>query len=226
MVTINDISKSYGDVKVLSDLSSTFNNGEIIGLLGINGAGKSTLMKILAGVIHPDEGHINIFGKDLEKEPLSAKKKTGYLSEDNPLYNDMYVLEYLEYVARIFNVGKDHVMEMIEKTGLQNEYKKKIGGLSRGNRQRVGIAQAMLHNPRFLILDEAPSGLDPIQRDSVNRLIMEQHKNRITLLSTHILQDVHEICTRFIIIHKGKIVSDLLTESVESVGKIFFELTK
>lgn len=226
IVKAEGISKTYGSLNALTDVSFTLNEGEIVGLLGVNGAGKSTLMKILCGILEPDKGTVEIFGKNFKDNPLAAKKKIGYLSEDNPLYDDMYVREYLDYVAGIYHADKMTVTGIIEKTGLENEHRKKIGTLSRGNRQRVGIAQALIHQPKFLILDEAASGLDPNQRESLNKLIVEQAQDKIVLLSTHVLQDVRDICSRFIVIDKGKLVTDKQTDEVESVEETFFTLTR
>ncbi len=199
--------------------------GNIIGLLGVNGAGKSTLMKILSGIISPDEGSVSFFGKDLLSHSLEIKQQTGYLSEDNPLYDDMYVREYLEYVSGIYKAGKDRVNYVIEKTGLKKEYKKKIKDLSRGNRQRVGIAQALINDPVFLILDEATSGLDPNQRESLNNLFLELSKDKIILFSTHILQEVKDICSGFILLDKGKLVADYEINQIDSVEDLFHTST-
>jgi ABC-2 type transport system ATP-binding protein len=199
--------------------------GEIIGLLGVNGAGKSTLMKILSGIIPPDSGQVTFFGKELSADALDIKKQTGYLSEDNPLYEDMYVKEYLEYVAGIYKADKHFVLRIIEQTGLQTEYKKKIKALSKGNRQRVGIAQALIGDPVFLILDEATSGLDPNQRESLNKLFVELSANKIILFSTHILQEVRDICTRLILLNKGELVVDKQITEIESVEQTFHTLT-
>lgn len=226
MIKVENISKSYGSRQALSDVSFTLNRGEVVALLGVNGAGKSTLMKILSGILQPDKGTVDIFGKNYTENPLAAKKKIGYLSEDNPLYDDMYVREYLDYVAGIYHVDKAAIPALIEQVGLKDEYRKKIGTLSKGNRQRVGVAQALIHNPPFLILDEAASGLDPNQRESLNQLIAGQSEDKIILLSTHILQGVRDICTRFIVIDKGRLVSDKQIGEVDSVEETFFALTK
>lgn len=226
MIKVQHVSKSYGNVKALTDISFELNVGEVVALLGVNGAGKSTLMKILCGILSLDEGKIDLFGKDPQIQPLAAKKKVGYLSEDNPLYDEMYVREYLEYVAGIYHVDKMTIPSIILRTGLEDEQRKKISALSKGNRQRLGIAQSLLHNPRFLILDEAASGLDPNQRESLNEMILEESKDKIILLSTHILQDVRDICSRFILIDKGRIVADAPVNKVESIEETFFALTQ
>lgn len=225
MIQLEHISKNYGLQPALSDVSFCMQKGEIIGLLGVNGAGKSTLMKILSGIIIPDKGNITFWGEDFSSNSLNIKQQIGYLSEDNPLYEDMYVKEYLEYVAGIYKVGKENVSRVIELTGLQNEYRKKIKALSKGNRQRVGIAQALIHDPRFLILDEATSGLDPNQRESLNNLFIELSKDKIILFSTHILQEVKEICSRLILLDKSKLIVDKHIAEVGSIETVFHTLT-
>lgn len=225
MIQIEHISKKYGQFPALTDTSFSMQKGEIIGLLGVNGAGKSTLMKILSGIISPDSGKISFFGKDFFSDTLNIKKQTGYLSEDNPLYEDMYVREYLEYVTGIYNADKRNIPDIIDRTGLDKEYKKKIKTLSKGNRQRVGIAQALINDPVFLILDEASSGLDPNQKESLNNLFIELSKDKIILFSTHILQEVKEICTRLILLDAGKLLVDKKIAEIESVEQIFHTLT-
>jgi ABC-2 type transport system ATP-binding protein len=208
----------------LSDVSFSIQKGEIAGLLGVNGAGKSTLMKILSGIVRPDKGKVSFFGKDLFTDSLEIKKQTGYLSEDNPLYDDMYVREYLEYVRGIYKSDRQRVDEVIESAGLRNEYKKKIKELSKGNRQRVGIAQALINDPVFLILDEATSGLDPNQRENLNNLFIELSKEKIILFSTHILHEVKDICSRIILLDKGNLVADKQVSEIDSTENIFHEL--
>ncbi len=224
-ISIEHISKSYGSEVALSDISFSLRKGEIVGLLGVNGAGKSTLMKILSGIIHPNAGRVTFSEQEFSTDSLALKKQIGYLSEDNPLYEDMYVKEYLEYVRGIYDVDKLRVVEVIEKTGLQKEYKKKIRDLSKGNRQRVGIAQALINDPLFLILDEATSGLDPNQRESLNRLLIELSIDKIILFSTHILQDVKDICSRFILLNKGTLIADKKIDDIDSIENIFHTLT-
>lgn len=224
-ISIEHISKSYGSEVALSDISFSLRKGEIVGLLGVNGAGKSTLMKILSGIIHPNAGRVTFSEQEFSTDSLALKKQIGYLSEDNPLYEDMYVKEYLEYVGGIYDVDKLRVVEVIEKTGLQKEYKKKIRDLSKGNRQRVGIAQALINDPLFLILDEATSGLDPNQRESLNRLLIELSIDKIILFSTHILQDVKDICSRFILLNKGTLIADKKIDDIDSIENIFHTLT-
>lgn len=224
LITADNISKRYGNLNALSNVSFSLNKGEIIGLLGVNGAGKSTLMKTLSGIISPDKGSVHIQGHALSSEPLIVKKMIGYLSEDNPLYEDMYVREYLEYIRGIYNQPKDRVGDVIELTGLKNEYKKMIRTLSKGNRQRVGIAQALINDPDFLILDEATSGLDPKQREKLNNLLKELSINKVILFSTHILQEVKELCTRVILLDKGNIVLDKNIVEINSIEDIFHTL--
>ena len=225
MIQIEHISKTYGNQVALSDVNFSIQKSDIVGLLGVNGAGKSTLMKILAGGILADKGRVTFSGEDILSNPLAVKKRIGYLSEDNPLYEDMYVKEYLEYVAGIYKVGHDAVSRVIEETGLEREYKKKIKALSKGNRQRVGIAQALVHNPEFLILDEATSGLDPNQRESLNALFKELSKDKMILFSTHILFDVKSICSRVIFLDKGKLLIDKNIDEIDSIENTFHTLT-
>lgn len=223
MIQIENISKHYGQLKALSDVSFSMTTGEVVGLLGVNGAGKSTLMKILSGIITPDTGKVTFFGKDLLTGALDIKAQIGYLSEDNPLYDDMYVREYLDYVRGIYHADTSKIEEVIEHTGLKNEYKKKISNLSKGNRQRVGIAQALINDPTFLILDEATVGLDPSQRDSLNRLFLDLSKDKIILFSTHILSEVKEICSRFVLLDEGRLISDRQISDIDSVESLFRE---
>lgn len=225
MIQISHISKHYGQQIALSDVSLSLNEGEIVGLLGVNGAGKSTLMKILAGIIEPSQGEISFWGESFTIDSIAAKRKIGYLSEDNPLYEDMYVKEYLAYVAGIYKSEKERVNQVIEQLGLKNEYKKKIKYLSKGNRQRVGIAQALINNPKFLILDEATAGLDPNQRNSLSNVLLELSTETIILFSTHILQDVKDICSRFILLDKGKLIADETVSQIESIEHTFHILT-
>lgn len=225
MIKVDHISKSYKDQVALSDVSFSIHKGEIVGLLGVNGAGKSTLMKILTGIVLPDSGDVSIFCNTHQKNSSEIKKSIGYLSEDNPLYEDMYVKEYLTYIADIYKADRKKISSVIEKTGLGNEFKKKIKTLSKGNRQRVGVAQALIHNPSFLILDEPTTGLDPNQRESLNKLFVQESEDKITLFSTHILSEVKEICTRFILLDKGKIIIDEKIENIDSIEELFHKLT-
>ncbi|HVF95766.1 MAG TPA: ATP-binding cassette domain-containing protein, partial [Flavisolibacter sp.] len=184
--------------------------GEIVGFLGPNGAGKSTTMKMITGYVSPDTGDVSVSGIDVTKEPLAAKKKIGYLPESNALYYDMYVKEYLDFIADIHRLSnrRSAISNAIEQVGLTKEKSKKLGQLSKGYKQRVGLAAALLHNPEVLILDEPTSGLDPNQIIEIRNVIKEQGKNKLVLFSSHILQEVEAICDRVIIINKGKIVAD------------------
>ncbi|MBB4036486.1 ABC-2 type transport system ATP-binding protein [Dysgonomonas hofstadii] len=225
MIQIEHISKKYGEYTALSDISFSMQKGKIVGLLGVNGAGKSTLMKILSGILLPDSGQVSFFGENLLNDSLDIKKQIGYLSEDNPLYEDMYVREYLDYISSIYKSGKERVAYVIEQTGLTKEYKKKIKDLSKGNRQRVGIAQSLINNPVFLILDEATSGLDPNQRETLNNLFVELSKDKIILFSTHTLQEVKDICSSFVLLDKGKLVANYEIDQIDSVEELFHTLT-
>lgn len=210
-VQISHLTKLYGSQRAVDEISFEARKGEVLGFLGPNGAGKSTTMKIITGFLPQSEGTVTVCGKDVQQEPLEVKKRVGYLPESNPLYYDMYVREYLEFVARVHQLGaktKERINEMLEVTGLSPESKKKIGQLSKGYKQRVGIAQAMLHNPEVLILDEPTAGLDPNQLLEVRNLIHSLGKEKTVLLSTHIMQEVEAICDRVIIINKGKLVAD------------------
>lgn len=225
MIQIENISKSYKDIKALSDITFTLQKGDIVGLLGANGAGKSTLMKILSGLIPADDGEVVIYGQDVKTMSVKLKKAIGFLSEDNPLYDHMYVKEYLSFVANLYGKGEKEAREILEKVGLENEYKKKIKTLSKGNRQRVGIAQVLVQDPDFIILDEPTAGLDPNQRDKLNALFVELSKEKIMLFSTHILQDVKDICSRIILMNKGRIVKDENIKHIDSIENIFRRLT-
>ncbi len=210
-VHVSHLTKLYGTQCVLDDISFEAQKGQVLGFLGPNGAGKTTTMKIITGFIPQNEGKAMVCGHDTEKEPMEAKKRVGYLPESNPLYHDMYVREYLEFVARVHGLGnktQSRIKEMIEVTGLSSESKKKIGQLSKGYRQRVGLAQAMLHDPEVLILDEPTAGLDPNQLLEIRGLIKSLGKEKTVILSTHIMQEVEAICDRVIIISKGKLVAD------------------
>ncbi len=210
-ITVEHLYKSYGKQLVLNDISFSIKSGEIVGFLGNNGAGKSTTMKIITGYLNADSGHVDVCGVDVAKNPLEAHRRIGYLPEHNPIYPDMYVREYLRFVAGLYKIGKganERVDEMIERTGLTREYKKKIGMLSKGYRQRVGLAQALIPNPDVLILDEPTTGLDPNQIDEVRELIKEVGREKTVMLSTHIMQEVSAICDRIIIINQGKVAVD------------------
>ncbi len=209
-IQVEHLSKLYKQQKAIDDLNFNINSGEIVGFLGPNGAGKTTTMKILTGYIPPSSGKAFVNGLDVEENAIEVRKLIGYLPEHNPLYTDMYVKEYLEFVASIYKLSnkKQRVDDMIELTGLTLERHKKIGQLSKGYRQRVGLAQAIIHNPKVLILDEPTSGLDPNQIAEIRNLITNIGKEKTVLLSTHIMQEVEAMCTRVMIINKGVIVAN------------------
>lgn len=209
-IVVENISKFYGSQKALDDVSFKVERGTVCGFLGPNGAGKSTMMKILTCFIPPSSGNATVCNHNTSMDSIEVRKKVGYLPEHNPLYPEMYVKEYLEFCAAIYHTSnlKQRVDEMIELTGLTAEYKKRIGMLSKGYRQRVGLAQAMIHNPEVLILDEPTTGLDPNQLAEIRALIKNIGKEKTVIFSTHIMQEVEAICDRAIIINKGKIVAD------------------
>jgi ABC-2 type transport system ATP-binding protein len=210
-IKVENVSKKYGKQLALNNISFEINTGEIVGFIGPNGAGKSTMMKIITGYIPQTEGIVSVNDINTIESPIEAKRQIGYLPEHNPLYLNMYIKEYLEFVAGIYKLGKStdsRVKEMIALTGLEPEKHKRIGALSKGYRQRVGIAQALIHDPKVLILDEPTSGLDPNQISEIRDLIKETGKDKTIMLSTHIMQEVEAICQRIIIINKGNIVVD------------------
>lgn len=209
-IEVKNLYKYYGDQAAVKDISFKVNKGEIVGFLGPNGAGKSTTMKIITGYIPASAGEVHVCGIPVSVDSLDTRKKIGYLPENNPLYLDMYVKEYLTFVGKIYKVPnlKERVAEMIKKVGLDVEQNKKIGALSKGYRQRVGLAQAIIHDPEVLILDEPTSGLDPNQLTEIRALIKSIGREKTVMLSTHIMQEVEAICDRVIIISKGEIVAD------------------
>lgn len=207
-IAVNGISKSYGAQKALDNISFTINKGEIVGFLGPNGAGKSTLMKILTTYISADSGSAAVNGHDVDTESKAVQRSIGYLPEHNPLYLDLYIREYLAFNADVYKVSQARIEEVIALTGLSSESHKKIGQLSKGYRQRVGLANALLHNPKVLILDEPTTGLDPNQLVEIRNVIKNAGKDKTVFLSTHIMQEVEAICDRVIIINNGKIVTD------------------
>lgn len=209
-IKISEVNKFYGSQKALDQVSFEIGTGELVGFLGPNGAGKSTLMKIITGYLASDGGSVEINGEMVETKNTAIRSQIGYLPENNPLYTDLYVREYLEMVAGFYHLPnkKEQVLKMIELTGLKTEQHKKIGALSKGFKQRVGLAQALIHDPAVLILDEPTTGLDPNQLDEIRQLISSISKNKTVMLSTHIMQEVEAICTRVIIINKGKLVAD------------------
>lgn len=216
-IEVKQLSKYYGQQAAVNNISFSVGKGEIVGFLGPNGAGKSTTMKVITGFIPATQGIVNVCGMNIEEQSLEARKRIGYLPENNPLYLDMYVKEYLEFVGKIYKIDKvrDRVKEMINLVGLDIEQNKKIGMLSKGYRQRVGLAQAIIHNPDVLILDEPTSGLDPNQLVDIRRLIKTIGKEKTVMLSTHIMQEVEAICDRVIIIKKGQIVADNLASELQ-----------
>ncbi|MFN9321612.1 MAG: gliding motility-associated ABC transporter ATP-binding subunit GldA [Chitinophagales bacterium] len=219
-IEVQNLSKRYDEQLALNNISFQIQKGAIVGVLGPNGAGKSTTMKILTGFIPQTSGSAKVAGFDTVVAPLEVKRRVGYLPESNPLYKDMYVKEYLHYVATIFALPNPYakVQEMISMTGLTKEQDKKIHQLSKGYKQRVGIAQAIIHNPEVLILDEPTSGLDPNQLDEIRKLILKIGKEKTVLLSTHIMQEVEAMCERVIIINKGEIVADNSTANMRKMG--------
>nr|WP_315165387.1 gliding motility-associated ABC transporter ATP-binding subunit GldA [uncultured Flavobacterium sp.] len=227
-IEVTNISKSYGAQKALDNISFSINKGEIVGFLGPNGAGKSTLMKILTTYINADEGTAIVNGNDVNAQQKAVQLSIGYLPEHNPLYLDLYVREYLAFNADVYKVAKSRIEEVIQLTGLSSESHKKIGQLSKGYRQRVGLANALLHNPDVLILDEPTTGLDPNQLMEIRNVIKNVGKDKTVFLSTHIMQEVEAICDRVIIINNGKIVTDkkldhLISEDKEQVIEVEFD---
>ncbi len=217
-IVIENLTKRYGVQKAVDDISLRVATGEILGFLGPNGAGKTTTMKIITNFISADEGEVYIGGKSLKNDPREIKRHIGYLPENNPLYQEMPVIDYLEFCARINDIEKSkvaaRVAEMVRITGLNSEKHKKIFELSKGYRQRVGLAQAMIHDPEILILDEPTSGLDPNQIAEIRKLIRELGREKTVILSTHILPEVEATCDRIFIINKGKLVADGTAESL------------
>lgn len=228
-IEVNNISKNYGNQKALDHVSFSIQKGEIVGFLGPNGAGKSTLMKILTTYISADSGNANVNGFDVKTQQQSVQKSIGYLPEHNPLYLDLYVREYLEFNAEVYGVSKNRIEEVITLTGLSAESHKKIAQLSKGYRQRVGLANALLHDPDVLILDEPTTGLDPNQLVEIRDVIKNVGKDKTVFLSTHIMQEVEAICGRVIIIDQGKIVTDKKLDTVveadqEQIIEVEFDL--
>ncbi len=221
-VTAEKVSKRYGAQLALDDVSFQVREGEVVAFLGPNGAGKSTMMKIIACYLPQSHGAVKVCGYDVSTHPLEVKKNIGYLPENNPLYLDMYVREYLHFVAGLHKLGRktaQRVDEMIALTGLTAEHKKTIGTLSKGYRQRVGLAQALIHDPGVLILDEPTSGLDPNQLVEIRQLIREIGRHKTIILSTHIMQEVEAVCNRVMIISKGRIMADAPTADVRRLNK-------
>ena len=219
-IVVSDLSKKYDAQKAVDKISFSIQKGEIAGFLGPNGAGKSTTIKMITGYLSADSGFAEVSNINVAANPIAAKRKIGYLPEANPLYYDMYVKEYLDFIAGIHNINskKQRIKEVIELTGLTVEQRKKVSQLSKGYKQRVGLAAALIHDPEVLILDEPTSGLDPNQIIEIRDVIKEQGKNKTVLFSSHILQEVQAICDRVIIINKGKIVADDLLANLQQKG--------
>ena len=229
-IVVKDLMKVYGEQKAVNKISFTIQKGEIVGFLGPNGAGKSTTMKMITGYLSPDSGLATVSNINVAADPIEAKRKIGYLPEANPLYFDMYVKEYLDFIAGIHGVAnkKQRIKDVIELTGLTVEQKKKIGQLSKGYKQRTGLAAALIHDPEVLILDEPTSGLDPNQIIEIRNVIKDQGLNKTVLFSSHILQEVQAICDRVIIINKGTLVADdklsnLQTNGTTNVVRVSFK---
>ena len=225
-VEVKNITKLYGEQKALDNINLQIDKGEVVGLLGPNGAGKSTLMKILTSYLTPTSGHAFVNGYDVQEDSLKVKQLIGYLPEHNPLYPEMYVKEYLGFTLRMYHSVKKAdkiISEIIALTGLEQEQHKKIGALSKGYRQRVGLAQALVHNPDILILDEPTSGLDPNQIVDIRKIITDLGKEKTVILSTHIMQEVEAICDRVIIIDHGKIIADDTTGNLSKLSSATLE---
>ena len=220
-IVVDSVSKVFGAQRALNGVSLTLDRGEVVGLLGPNGAGKSTLMRLITGYLPPTEGRVEVCGFDVMDAPLETKRRVGYLPERNPVHEDMYVREYLQFVAGVHGV-KDkaqRVASVIEEVGLTPEVHKQIGQLSKGYRQRVGLAQALIHDPEVLILDEPTSGLDPNQLVDIRALIRRLGQDRTVMLSTHIMQEVEAMCDRVVLIRLGDIVADApLADFVKAEG--------
>jgi ABC-2 type transport system ATP-binding protein len=221
-IEVKELSKKYGEQMALDNISFHINKGEIVGFLGPNGAGKSTTMKIICCYLNPTKGDVLINGNSIKNKPIEIKSELGYLPENNPLYEEMYVREFLSFIAQIHQIKdiQKAVDQVIKKVGLSKEAHKKIEQLSKGYQQRVGIAQAIIHEPKVLILDEPTSGLDPNQLDEIRSLIKELGKDKTVMLSTHIMQEVESICDRIIIIKNGQLVADQnLEEKIDQENK-------
>jgi len=227
-INITKLSKNFGQQKVLDDVCFDIDKNGVVGFLGPNGAGKTTTMRIIAGALPYETGSVKVCGHEVKDAPLKIKSLIGYLPEQNPLYEEMYVKEYLLFIADVYKLGQyrnKKVDEMIDKVGLRAEFRKKIGQLSKGYRQRVGLAQALIHEPKVLILDEPTTGLDPNQLEEIRTLILDLGKDRTVLLSTHIMQEVKALCNRVIIINKGKIAADFEDlSSFHSLNRDIFQV--
>ena len=225
-IELKDISKTYNNIEVLKNINFSVKKGEILGLLGVNGAGKSTIMKIICSYVKPNSGKVKICEKNIETHTKLTKSKIGYLSEKNPLYEEMYVNEFLIFISKFYKEKNKNLNTVLENTNLKNIKNKKIKILSAGQRKRVGIAQAILHDPDVLILDEPTATLDPNQKNEIHNLIKELGKKKAILFSSHIIDEVEKICDRIIIIHKGDIIANLKKKEFKnSLTKIFKKLT-
>ena len=226
LITKN-LNKNFKDFRVLNNISLELKKGEITGLLGVNGAGKSTLIRILAGYYDDWDGQISMNGLNYKKNLKEIKKITGYLPENNPLYKEMYVEEYLKFIISLYRIKVENYNEIIEKTGLSDVLKKKISTLSKGFKQRIGIACSIIHNPLLLLLDEPISGLDPLQLNEIRSLIKDLSKNKIILFSSHILQEIDLVCDKIIIINKGEIIlNEYKNKLKRPLSTIFNEVAK
>ena len=224
---IKNLNKNFKDFRVLNNISLELKKGEITGLLGVNGAGKSTLIRILAGYYDDWDGQISMNGLDYKKNLKDIKKITGYLPENNPLYKEMYVEEYLKFIISLYRIKVENYNEIIEKTGLSDVLKKKISTLSKGFKQRIGIASSIIHNPLLLLMDEPISGLDPLQLNEIRSLIKGLSKNKIILFSSHILQEIDLVCDKIIIINKGEIIlNEYKNKLKRPLSIIFNEVAK
>ncbi|MDH7445207.1 gliding motility-associated ABC transporter ATP-binding subunit GldA [Aquimarina sp. 2201CG14-23] len=226
-ISVSNISKIYDTQKALNEISFDIKKGEIVGFLGPNGAGKSTMMKILTTYLDPSDGNGSVNGFDINSQPIEVQRSVGYLPEHNPLYLDMYVREYLSFNAKIYKISKSRIEEVIKLTGLTPEANKKVSQLSKGYRQRVGLASALLHDPTVLILDEPTTGLDPNQLVEIRELIKSVGEEKTVFLSTHIMQEVEAMCDRVIIINKGEIVADKnlheITDQTDQIVEVEFD---
>ena len=223
-IEVQQLSKSYDSEKALKNVSFSIGSGEVVGFLGPNGAGKSTLMRILTTYLSPDEGRALVNGHDVKAEPMKVKGSVGYLPENNPLYSDLYVKEYLSFQCGIHKTGRQRIDEVVEQVGLRDHASKKISQLSKGYKQRVGLAAALLHDPEVLILDEPTTGLDPNQLAEIRELIREIGKTKTILLSTHIMQEVEAMCDRVLIINKGTLVTDKKLKDLITEGEQHIEV--
>ena len=223
-IEVQQLSKSYGSEKALKNVSFSIGSGEVVGFLGPNGAGKSTLMRILTTYLSPDEGRALVNGHDVKAEPMKVKGSVGYLPENNPLYSDLYVKEYLSFQCGIHKTGRQRIDEVVEQVGLRDHASKKISQLSKGYKQRVGLAAALLHDPEVLILDEPTTGLDPNQLAEIRELIRGIGKAKTILLSTHIMQEVEAMCDRVLIINKGTLVTDKKLKDLIAEGEQHIEV--